>query len=140
MEKLRTWTARLYAEDESLNTRVKQYRNLFGSFSRLVEPIPTLPPITATAGQPHSSTTSLPPDIVKPNFSLPVPKMKKNEDMLAFGEQLILPLPPKVPGSARKKGKVRSGQMLGEKSIAEFEELVQSMSGLLHACGLKCRP
>lgn len=82
---------------------------MFGTFSRLLEPVPTAPP--AADGQPATL-----PDIVKPNFSLSIPKLKSKEDMLALGEQLILPVPPKAPGSARRKSRGKAAEEVEEEA------------------------
>lgn len=57
---------------------------------RITKLMTPLPPLPASTSDPSSSATAI-PDLLQPNWSLPVPKFKNKNDMLAYAQKLLQP-------------------------------------------------
>ncbi|KAL7010417.1 hypothetical protein EMMF5_000441 [Cystobasidiomycetes sp. EMM_F5] len=79
------WTARLQAEDAARNSRINAYKSMTENITRLTSVIPPAPAIDA------DGTPGIVPDLLQPNWQLPVPRMQTMEDALAYGKRLLQP-------------------------------------------------
>jgi len=79
LEACLAWSARLKAEDEARNTRIKEYKAMTEAITRLAAP-----PIPISAEGDAEFT-----DLLTPDWSQKVPRLKTKEDILAFGQRLL---------------------------------------------------
>lgn len=72
--------------------------------TKLMTPLPPIP--ASTSG---STSTGDIPDLLQPNWMLPIPRFKGKADMLAFGKKLLQPKP--STSSARRKSAAASSSL-----------------------------
>ena len=103
LEACTAWTDRLTHEDQTRNARINQYKVMTEAITKLTNVLPAAP-VPAPADS--ASPAELPPvpDILKPNFTMPIPsRLKTKDEILSFGRILLQPkLPPSSTSSRRK--------------------------------------
>ena len=79
------WTARLQAEDEARNARINAYKSMTERITRLTTVLPPAP-VSNENGEPAEM-----PDLLQPNWHLPIPRIRNKEDALAYGRKMLEP-------------------------------------------------
>lgn len=85
---------------------MNHYKAAMDRIRRLPTTLPTLPTLPATVDENSNGNSngngSTSTDTLHPNWSLPLPKFKGKEDILAYGRKLVQPKPAPKPPSRRK--------------------------------------
>jgi len=85
---------------------------------RITKLMTPLPPIPASAS--GSTSTGEIPDLLQPNWSLPLPRFKGKADMLAYGKKLLQPKP--FTTSTRRKSAAASSDHKQDSNIVNVQD------------------
>lgn len=110
------WIKRLQEEDQARNARINQYKTMTERITKLTTPLP------APVPSPSDPSQMIMPDLLQPNWSLPLPRFTNKADILAYGKTLMQSKPIAISSRSTRRKSAAAAEAPSDSNTVNIQD------------------